>query len=295
MNSTERDLPEDNLREIAERVLWRVEIGKIDLRQVAEAMGEKWDQDFPRALLAAATRKTEAADALASIRAERDAAVANKARVDELLTAAVDDYNDAIQRSANASRSSAIVEPMAGWKLVPVEPTPEMMAANSDASGPRDQATIDDWHAMLAAAPPSPQPHTGRAWVSEALHETAVGELRILKRTLEMQSSIMRDPIRTGGWAGAERVANAFASAADRLATIILTQEPALNAALTVEPEAGEVVAWRYLERDQWKYTHGPIQPHPGNDYPVEPLIGGGQRRQMTPDEVARIRSAIAP
>ena len=77
--------------------------------------------------------------------------------------------------------------------------------------------------------PDEPDWHDGIVLEMATIHETAVGELRVLKRTLEMQANIMRDPIRTGGWAGANRVANAFDSAADRLATIILTQEPALN------------------------------------------------------------------
>ncbi len=32
------------------------------------------------------------------------------------------------------------------------EPTPEMILANSDAAGPDDQQTIDDWRAMIDAA-----------------------------------------------------------------------------------------------------------------------------------------------
>lgn len=39
-------------------------------------------------------------------------------------------------------------------------------------------------------------------------------ELRCLARTAEMSANIMRDPRRTGGWEGSERVANAF----DRMA-----------------------------------------------------------------------------
>lgn len=35
-----------------------------------------------------------------------------------------------------------------------------------------------------------------------------------IKRTAELSAEIMRDPVRTGGWSGAERVAAAF----DRIA-----------------------------------------------------------------------------
>jgi hypothetical protein len=44
--------------------------------------------------------------------------------------------------------------------------------------------------------------------------------LHKLRRTLEMQANIMRDPVRTGAWEGADRVANAFASAAEKVAEI---------------------------------------------------------------------------
>lgn len=92
---------------------------------------------------------------------------------------------------------------------------------------------------------------TSQASEGEALHETAVSELRILKRTLEMQAHIMRDPARTGGWVGAERVANAFDSAADRLATILLTQEP--SAAAPASPskrvERLEAATHRHVKR----------------------------------------------
>ena len=44
---------------------------------------------------------------------------------------------------------------------------------------------------------------------------------------------------------------------------------PSLGEARLAE---GEAVAWRYLERGEWKYVGGLIKPQPGNSYPVEPL-----------------------
>ena len=57
----------------------------------------------------------------------------------------------------------SIVEEPSGWKLVPVEPTPEMQAAFYRDNG--EPQLKPEWFAvaykdMLAAAPPSPQPHT---------------------------------------------------------------------------------------------------------------------------------------
>jgi hypothetical protein len=52
---------------------------------------------------------------------------------------------------------------------------------------------------------------------------------RRLYRGLEMQAAIMRDPARTGGWDGAERVAAAFerqAEAAKKLHDALVGQGP---------------------------------------------------------------------
>lgn len=48
----------------AVRVLERVDSGEIDLREIASAMGEKWDQDFPRALLELAVAPPASAQAV---------------------------------------------------------------------------------------------------------------------------------------------------------------------------------------------------------------------------------------
>lgn len=63
-----------------------------------------------------------------------------------------------------------------GWKLVPVEPTPEMLAAvvtsmDEALHGPNaEKQYVEDWKAMLAAAPeaPAPQPLTVEQ-ISEAV------------------------------------------------------------------------------------------------------------------------------
>lgn len=58
--------------------------------------------------------------------------------------------------------------------------------------------------------------------------ENLVAELRRLYRGLEMSANIMRDPLRTGGWEGAERTAAAF----DRYAATAQSLYALLNAAL---------------------------------------------------------------
>lgn len=62
---------------------------------------------------------------------------------------------------APALPSAAPVVPQ-GWKLVPVEPTPEMLNANGQCPIALGQRFLHDdarntWAAMLAAAPPAPQ------------------------------------------------------------------------------------------------------------------------------------------
>lgn len=63
----------------------------------------------------------------------------------------------------------------------------------------------------------------------DELRETA----RRLVRTAEMSASVMRDPARTGGWPGSERVARSF----DRLAEKAREVHEAL-----LEPSASEAV-----------------------------------------------------
>lgn len=46
-------------------------------------------------------------------------------------------------------------------------------------------------------------------------------ELHKIMRTAEMSAAVMRDPARTGGWIGAERVARAFESLGQRLKELI--------------------------------------------------------------------------
>lgn len=46
-------------------------------------------------------------------------------------------------------------------------------------------------------------------------------EWKKIQRTAEMQSAIMADPERTGGWPGAQRVSDAFADLAERVAAIV--------------------------------------------------------------------------
>jgi hypothetical protein len=113
---------------------------------------------------------TEAADALASIRAERDEAVA---ALMSIIDAAIEDGFD------------------------------------PDEDGP----LLDKIRSELKAIPPSPQPHTGRAGVTEALWD-ALAWIDTF------------DP---------ETVAAAETKFG------IHVGKRALNAALTVEPEAGEV------------------------------------------------------
>lgn len=43
-----------------------------------------------------------------------------------------------------------------------------------------------------------------------------VGVLQRIERGARLQANVMRDPLRTGGWAGAEKVADAFDDIADR-------------------------------------------------------------------------------
>jgi hypothetical protein len=42
-------------------------------------------------------------------------------------------------------------------------------------------------------------------------------EWKKLERTAQMQASIMRDPVRTGGWEGSDKVADAFDDLAERV------------------------------------------------------------------------------
>jgi hypothetical protein len=47
--------------------------------------------------------------------------------------------------------------------------------------------------------------------------------LRRVERGARLQASVMRDPLRTGGWEGAEKVADAFEDIADRAAEALTT------------------------------------------------------------------------
>jgi hypothetical protein len=114
MNSTERDLVErlhlaittasndDLSKPMSDKRTRHVERIAV-MREAADALAlaRKRMTALEQDLISSAIARANSDNALASIRAERDEAVADKARVDELLTAAVDDYNDAIQRSAN--------------------------------------------------------------------------------------------------------------------------------------------------------------------------------------------------
>lgn len=74
--------------------------------------------------------------------------------------------NSALQRAADYLRAQADAQPVAaGWKLVPVEPTPEMLSAvgmmdgyDWHAPGCSPDADHANWYsAMIAAAPAAPQ------------------------------------------------------------------------------------------------------------------------------------------
>ena len=71
---------------------------------------------------------------------------------------------------------------------------------------------------------------SGEGWPTDETIETA----RRLYRSLEMQAGIMRDPLRTGGWNGAERVASAFERASEKAREIY-------DALLASPPPVGEM------------------------------------------------------
>lgn len=48
-----------------------------------------------------------------------------------------------------------------------------------------------------------------------------------ISRGAELQAHVMRDPLRTGGWAGAEKVADAFDDIADRARAALQDRAPA--------------------------------------------------------------------
>ena len=60
---------------------------------------------------------------------------------------------EAVQAWSARAALEAQAEP-AGWKLVPVEPTPQMLAAVRN--GPMHETWMDGYRAMLAAAPQQP-------------------------------------------------------------------------------------------------------------------------------------------
>lgn len=78
-------------------------------------------------------------------------------------------YRDplAIARVADYLRAQADAQPVpavpAGWKVVPVEPTPEMLQAGANVMEPNGIGWYDadisraEYRAMLAAAPAAPQ------------------------------------------------------------------------------------------------------------------------------------------
>lgn len=71
-------------------------------------------------------------------------------------------------------------------------------------------------------------------------------EWKKVQRTAEMQSAIMADPERTGGWPGAQRVSDAFADLAERVSGII----SAVQGESPKERRLEAAILW-CLERDQ--------------------------------------------
>lgn len=113
-----------------------------------------------------------------------------------------------------------------GWKLVPVEPTEEMLAA-ADA-GDREytlrsfgdvmtvqQSPYDHWYAMIAAAPQAP---TGQQADEVRILRKQVSSYKTLVRCLEEQRDHLRE--------GAQKAAEARATLeSERQANAILTEE----------------------------------------------------------------------
>lgn len=71
-------------------------------------------------------------------------------------------------------------------------------------------------------------------------------EWKKIQRTAEMQSAIMADHDRNGGWPGAQKVADAFADLAERITTII----SAARGKGPRETRLEEAIQW-CLDRDQ--------------------------------------------
>ena len=82
-----------------------------------------------------------------------------------------------IDTEAELQRLRALVPPTtAGWKLVPVEPTPEMLKAAKDSTWIGGHYSSMAYRAMLAAAPEAPA-HQGATHVHEAVQaERSVGD-----------------------------------------------------------------------------------------------------------------------
>ncbi|HEV7319443.1 MAG TPA: hypothetical protein VGO04_12645 [Ensifer sp.] len=137
---------------------------------------------------------------------------------DEERSSHLFDAQSVLSAALSAKPAAAVVGERDGWKLVPIEPTPEMIDAGRIArwnieggyGGP------SSWEAMLAAAPPAPdgwQPDAGLQWhldrigeeiaagrkqnalayLSFAFAETS-SELDRMRRELAEVSDLLKDP-----------------------------------------------------------------------------------------------------
>lgn len=73
----------------------------------------------------------------------------------------------ALLPASGAVASGGVEDVPEGWRLVPVEPTPEMIAAHlvvpEDNPGYFEERVRDNWQALLAASPPPPETRETRA------------------------------------------------------------------------------------------------------------------------------------
>lgn len=152
-----------------------------------------------------------------------------------------------------------------GWKLVPVEPTPEMMASgerawmNRDLSRPDSNPISDCYRAMLASAP---APASGRV---DAVAERMLREAVEAAKVAEVCAALATRYTEKGNAEGANwkpqvsyRVAAAYEAHLKRIADALAALSPAATPVSEAEP-----VAWR------WRNADGPwhvslVNPHEG-------------------------------
>ncbi|MCP4615965.1 MAG: hypothetical protein GY844_05975 [Bradyrhizobium sp.] len=98
--------------------------------------------------------KADAGDESEALRDMLDSARSDLEVIREALGVPVEPHQSLMERMAEAAQAKRGRVPE-GWKLVPVEPTLEMIDAYLQ-NNPRFYSAKDDWAAMLAAAPAAP-------------------------------------------------------------------------------------------------------------------------------------------